>query len=417
MSHKYFPIKTSTACQLKWSWSTIRLYVGTTSSCHRVLPHNITVENFDSFHNTPEKLKDRELMLQGQWPNGGCEYCKNIEEAGGTSDRLHHLTIPNMFPKELESNASATVVSPDIVEVYFDNACNMKCVYCWDGFSSQIQVENLKFGRFENHGVIIDNRANMIADKNALTEKFWDWMTQHHKSIKRLHVLGGEPFYQIQFDRCLDFFESNPSPNLEFNVVTNLMISSNKLETIIQHIKKLVVERKLKRFDLTCSIDCFGPEQEYVRYGLDLKQWCKNFEYIANQKWIYLNINQTLSCLTVKTVPALLEYINQLSSTRQINQYFSTTTMTYDFLNPAVFGAGYFDKEFEKILGLMPDQTQQQKTARDCMQSIQTQLNTTKKNKSGIEQLVIFLDEIDRRRKLDWRKTFPWLAQEIAHVV
>ena len=417
MSHKYFPIKTSTACQLKWSWSTIRLYVGTTSSCHRVSPHDITVENFDSFHNTPEKLKDRELMLQGQWPGGGCEYCKNIEETGGTSDRLHHLTIPNMFPKELESNASATVVSPSIVEVYFDNACNMKCVYCWDGFSSQIQAENLKFGRFENHGVIIDNHANMIANKNALTEKFWDWMTQHHKSIKRLHVLGGEPFYQIQFNRCLDFFESNPSPDLEFNVVTNLMISANKLETIIQRIKKLVVERKLKRFDLTCSIDCFGPEQEYVRYGLDLEQWRKNFEYIVNQKWIYLNINQTLSCLTVKTVPALLEYINQLSSTRQINQYFSTTVMTYDFLNPAVFGAGYFDKEFEKILGLMPDHTQQQKTARDYMQSIQTQLNTTKKNKSGIEQLVIFLDEIDRRRKLDWRKTFPWLAQEITHVV
>ena len=36
MSDKYFPIKQSPACQLKWAWSTIRLYEGSTSSCHRV---------------------------------------------------------------------------------------------------------------------------------------------------------------------------------------------------------------------------------------------------------------------------------------------------------------------------------------------------------------------------------------------
>jgi hypothetical protein len=29
----------------------------------------------------------------------------------------------------------------------------------------------------------------------------------------------------------------------------------------------------------------------------------------------------------------------------------------------------------------------------------------------------VFLDEIDRRRNLDWRSTFPWLMKELENVV
>jgi hypothetical protein len=125
MVDRYFPIKTDTACQLKWNWSTLRLYNGITSSCHRVQGDPITTDDFDSFHNTPKKLADRQLMLQGQWPVGGCEYCQKIEQAGGHSDRMFHLDIPNMTPPELDTNVVAVEVTPKIVEVYFDNVCNM----------------------------------------------------------------------------------------------------------------------------------------------------------------------------------------------------------------------------------------------------------------------------------------------------
>jgi len=242
-------------------------------------------------------------------------------------------------------------------------------------------------------------------------------MEEHATTLARLHVLGGEPFYQEQFNQCLDFFEKNACPDLEFNIVSNLMITDARLQKIVKRIKNLVAQRRIKRFDLTCSIDCFGPEQEYVRHGLDLKQWRRNFEYVVKEKWIYLNINQTLSCLTIKTVPDLLQYINQLTTGRQINQYFSTTIGSYDFLHPSVFGAGYYDEDFKKILSAMPDQTPQQQSARQYMQGIQSQLNTTVRNQTGIDQLKVFLDEIDRRRGLDWKNTFPWLLKEMDHVV
>jgi hypothetical protein len=81
---KEFPVDTATACQLKWTWSTIMLNRGTTSSCHRVRQDTLTPENFLNFHNTPKKLNDRQLMLEGKRPAGGCEYCYKIEDAGGT---------------------------------------------------------------------------------------------------------------------------------------------------------------------------------------------------------------------------------------------------------------------------------------------------------------------------------------------
>jgi organic radical activating enzyme len=245
----------------------------------------------------------------------------------------------------------------------------------------------------------------------------WQWMKAHGQSLNRFHILGGEPFYQRQFNDCLEFFNDNPFPNLELNVVSNLMISTEKFKNSIESIKKLVAKKKLKRFDLTVSIDCFGKEQEYVRYGLDLNQWRKNFEYSATQRWITLNINQTLSGLSIKTVPALLKYINNFRVDREIGHYFSTTVTTHDFLHPEIFGTNFFANDFEEILNNMPDDTWQQKEARKYMQGIQLQVDAKGRDQHKINQLEIFLDEIDRRRNLNWREIFPWLIPELTHVV
>jgi hypothetical protein len=119
--NRVFPIKTATACQLKWNWSTIFLSTEETASCHRTDHHRFDTDQFD-FHNTPSKLQDREHMLNGQWPERGCSYCQDIEQAGGQSDRITNLDFPGVHaPPELAINSTATSVTPRILEVYFDN--------------------------------------------------------------------------------------------------------------------------------------------------------------------------------------------------------------------------------------------------------------------------------------------------------
>jgi hypothetical protein len=216
-----------------------------------------------------------------------------------------------------------------------------------------IEQENKRFGVFSKNGVTIKNSDGRLLSKekqSALLKKFWQWMGDNSTTLRRLHVLGGEPLFQDEFERCLVFLETHRNPELEFNVVTNLKISLERLEKIVGRIKALVANRQIKRFDITASIDCFGSEQEYVRYGLNLEQWRENFAYLAKQKWIYLSINQTLSGLTIKTIPDLLKFVNGFRNEREIGHHLSTTVFTYDFLHPKIFGSGFWDQDFDQIL-------------------------------------------------------------------
>lgn len=414
--NKYFPIKTATACQLKWTWSTLHLYTGETNSCHRVATSEIDTNNFGNFHNTDKKIADRKLMLDGKWPTGGCEYCSRVEAAGGKSDRQFQIEIPNLTPPELDFNSTAVEVTPRIVEVYLDNVCNMSCIYCEDKFSSRIQQENLRYGQFTHNTLEIKNKSNKVAEFELLSMQFWRWMEENYSSLRRFHVLGGEPFFQSQFETCMLFLEQHSNPDLEFNVVSNLKVPRAKLESFLERIKVLLKKRRIKRFDLTCSIDCWGSEQEYIRYGIDMKEWQSNFEYLVAQRWITLNINQVITGLGMKSMIELVRFINKQRESREIGHYFMSCN-NRPYLYPGIFGTGFFDQELDLVLKEMPDVTWQQNHARSLMLGLKKEFNTHTRNTEQVNNLFHFLNEIDRRRGLDWRTTFPWLIKEFEHVV
>lgn len=407
---RYFPIKTKTACQLKWSWSTIALTTGTTQSCHRVDPLPFNIESFN-FHNTVEKIKQRETMLSGEWPQAGCQHCENVERTGiGQSDRQFFLQVPNLSPIELEENPTATTINPTILEVYIDNTCNLSCVYCIPSLSSRIDNELKKYGRFEKNGLVLESTYKKEINFDKIQEKFWQWMQANAHSLQRLHLLGGEPFYQEQFDKFLDFFENNPCPNLEFNIVTNLMISKSRLKNYIDIIKKLIINKKIKRLDITASIDCWGPQQEFVRHGINLKQWQENFEYLISERWITLNINNTISVLTIKTLPELLRLLKQWTKNRKIEHYFSTVIYP-SYMHPMILGPTEFDEDFKTILELMKTDTWRGDHAKIHMQGVIAGIQNSVYNKNETLKLLTFLDEMDNRRKTDWRELFPWLEK------
>lgn len=414
MTSKYFPIQTSTACSLKWNWSTLYLNTGVTRSCHRTAESQLTPENFENFHNTDLKIADRQRMLDGQWPESNCSYCRKIEESGGVSDRQLQLTIPYTNPPEFKNNSSAVVVSPTLLEVYFSNACNLGCLYCVPQLSSTIAAENIKFGKFDKNGVVLDLFDNQV---KHLVPYFWKWFDKNFQTLSRLHVAGGEPFYQKDFDRLLDEIEKNPNPNCELNIVSNLMISKQKLEHYIEKFKKLLATKKLKRIDITCSIDCWGPQQEYVRWGLDLNQWKENFELLLAHKWLYISINQTISSLAIKTMPELLLQIKQWKQQRQVGHWFGIVSPGPSYMRPDIFGKDEFAEDTEKILKLMPTDTEEELTALKYMSGMLSQNLSVEINQTEIVKLITFLDEKDRRHNTNWETLFPWLIGYRKYVV
>jgi organic radical activating enzyme len=292
----------------------------------------------------------------------------------------------------------------------------MSCTYCYEGFSSRIQQENEKFGDFSSNGIEIKNKVVKNEQHAELLKKFWEWMETNSTVLKRLHVLGGEPLYQPEFENCLQFLETHNNPELEVNIVTNLKITLPKLKKFIDRIQNLLKERRIKRFDITASIDCWGNEQEYIRYGIDMNQWQENFNYIASKKWMTLNINQTITGLGIKSIPALVEYINQHRKIRPIGHYFMAC-VNKSHLYPGIFGSGFFDQDFENILSVMPNDTWQHKNAWNMMSGLQKEFNSHQRNETELLKLKTFLNEIDRRRDLNWKITFPWLVKELENVV
>jgi len=416
MTQKYFPINTPTSCQLKWNWSTLYLHDAQTASCHRTGWGKLTSENFNTFHNTEKKQQERLAMLQGKWPEESCQYCRKIEESGGFSDRMFHQTMLDMAPPELDDNPTATNVSPTMLEVFFDNTCNLSCLYCMPSLSSKINQEHSKFGNFSIKGVELYS-VPQNSDYAVLLDKFWTWMYNSSHTLKRFNVLGGEPFYQEQFYKLIDFFEKKAHPNLELGIITNLMINSDKLESLLVRLKSLLARRHLKRIDITCSIDCWGTAQEYVRFGIDLAQWEKNFKLLLENKWCTLNINQTISVLTIKTMPALLEMLIEWRKKRPVGHYFATVSPEPSYLMPQIMGPTVFNDDFETILKLMPNTTDQDRRSLSYMAGIQKQIAESIPDQLEKDKLKIFLDEKDRRRNTEWRKIFPWLEKEIEHVV
>jgi len=411
----YFPIKTETACQLKWNWSTILLKSATTGSCHRCKKIPLTEDNFDNFHNLPHKIKEREIMLQGKWPtveNGGsghCTFCKVHEDVGEFSDRQRHLNVPNLTPVELLKNTQATNITPTILELYLNNTCNMKCVYCGPHFSTQWQSELIKHG-----DINIDNKTTQskldYSDQlqQKLFKKTLEWLDKNGHKLRRLHILGGEPFYQNEFKELIEFLETKKFKNLELNVVSNLMTKPDTFFTYIEKIKKLLIDRKIGRFDLTASIDNWGEQAEYARSGLKIDQWKKLFEYCVNRKWIYLNINNTISCLTIKTLPDLLDYIQSQTKSRIIHHHGGEVVGSLkSILHPKIYGQKFWEEDFKKIINTMANNAD--KDMSKIMQGVYKSLPDIQPDRDAIKKMKFYLDTLDKRRNTNWRKVYPYL--------
>jgi len=414
MSKSYFPIRTATSCQLKWNWTSLYLNGGYSRTCHRTAETPLTPENFNNFHNTEIVLSDRKRMLQGLWPETSCSYCKNIEESGGVSDRLRQIDATDLSPPELMHNPESIVVSPVILEVFFSNTCNLGCLYCGPTLSSVINTENQKFGTLEK---TISLLAPIETHHKELIPSFWEWFPSGFVKLKRFGVLGGEPFYQKEFEKLLDMIDRHPNPDCELNIVTNLMVSPDRLSMFVEKLKKLLLTKKIKRVDITCSIDCWGPQQEYVRWGIDLEQWQKNFETLIMHKWLYISINQTITALTIKTMPELLIKLKEWNAIRPVHHHFGGPTPGPSYFNAGILGGEQFRQDFDYILSLMPQNTDEDKIAYKYMAGIAGSITQSKVNPAEVTTLLKYLDEKDRRRNTNWELLFPWLAEYKKYVV
>ena len=407
-SQNKFPIDTKTACQLKWNWSTVYLYSETTASCHRTNHHKFDTDIFD-FHNTPSKLDDRKQMLKGNWPTVGCDYCKDIEKVGGQSDRITNLDFPGIYPPvELSDRPDEINVTPRILEVYFDNQCNLKCVYCGPHFSSLWEQENKKFSKED---LIHTTRYQGSKNLEKNTDKLFEWLEKNVHSLTNMNILGGEPLYQHQLDRCFSFFEENPAPNLSLQIFSNLNAPFSKIENVIKKIKYLIDNNHIRSFSVTASLDCWGPSAEFARFPLKLDIWERNFLRFLQEDYIELIVGSTITPVTIGTLYQLFEKIEEYNQVRPVYRYFNSAE-TPDYMQLDIFGnalAEYFDKAIDVYSKYANTQDDQQRI--EYLKGIALQSVSGKIDLEKVTKLYDFLEEMNYKRGTDWRKSCPWLEK------
>lgn len=392
-------------CMYKWTWSTVRLMEGTTNSCHRVVGDRITPETYENFHNTPSKLRQRKKMLDGQWPGEGCEYCRDLEHAGAESDRLELNVDTHLAPPELEKNPNEINLTPRMVEVYFNNLCNLGCIYCSAEYSTVWEVENKKFG--DSHtafGKPVEWLDEGREQYPKMLEAHWKWLEKNAHEIHNYNVLGGEPFFQPELEQNIDFFETTPAPNLEFSVFSNLKVPNKKLRRMLDKLTSLKERNHIRSMHIVCSLDCWGPQQEYIRTGLNLKNWEENFlTILRDYPNISLSIHGTLINLTMQTLPDLCERITNWKKIRDFDHSIGFG-LGHPEMDAGIFPKGFFDKELSKAIANTTS-----KNLKSWIDGLRKKINAQPHNNEDIIKLKDRLDEFDKRRNTNWRELWPWL--------
>lgn len=396
-----FPINTETACQFKWTWSTLFLSVGTSSSCHRCKGWDVS-ENMEDFHNHPGKIQDREKMLEGQWPGNGCEYCKKIEDAGGVSERTAYINSSLLAPKELRTDSFATKVTPRILEVYFTNVCNQKCVYCSPFFSSLIQNEIDKFGPLESEYDLDGFKGRDDYDK--LKADFWKWMDKNSTELYHFQILGGEPMYQPEFEECLTYFEERNHPNTNWKIFSNLKHNPVKFKEKIERISKLIESGKLESFEIVCSMDCWGPQAEFARYGMSLEEWQQNFNTLLEDPYVKISIHSTITPVTLPTMAEFYRKVLEWNKIKKVDFGWNTVARP-TFMNPDQLGT-YAKPYFDELLEIIPKEDHR----RQYLEGFATQVTTHPIDYYLIRRLKRYLDKIDERRGTNWKALYPYLT-------
>jgi organic radical activating enzyme len=306
-------------CAAKWLNTSIWLGNGRTASCHHPLAHYIPKmelqDNPSALHNTEFKKERRKEMLEGKRPDE-CSYCWRVEDIGDDnvfSDRVYksnfYSTEDILSLKDIDYSKN---VDPKTVEICFDNLCNLGCSYCNSEFSSTWANDIATKGSYVNMktsgGHTYENageHAMPFGNKNEgniYVENFFKWFDESLKyNLDELRVSGGEPSRSPAFWKLLDICDGL---DFDFAVNSNLIMEEDRLNKLIASASKF------RAMDVYTSAECFGKNQEFVRYNFKWDMWYKNLIKL-HESGVFrrINIMMTISSLSVWTVDEFLDEV------------------------------------------------------------------------------------------------------------
>ena len=105
-----------------------------------------------------------------------------------------------------------------------------------------------------------------------------------------------------------------------------------------------------------------------------------------------------------------MDRLNQWRQQRPIGHWFSDASPNPDYLKINIFGDRFLP-DFERLIERMPQDTDENRLARENMRGLMLKSQSTGPDREQIKNLLIYLDEKDRRRGTNWESLYPWMVQ------
>ena len=424
--------KSASFCGAKWYNATIWLGSGQTTSCHHPLPHAIPVDQLEqnpsALHNTTQKKKEREMMQQGQRP-AGCEYCWRIEDSSkdAISDRPYKSMI---YSEEELAFAHSLPWNQDVnlrtLEIAFDRTCNFACSYCNPAFSTTWVKDIKQNGPYtdlisdgRNHFTHEHNHSQLykVGETNPYVEAFFKWWESDLKdTLRELRITGGEPTMSADFWRLLDWFKNNKS-NVKLAINSNLGAKDDLIDKLVE------ASQNIPYVELYTSCEATGSAAEYIRDGMNWRQWTDNCIKIAEQgNFKQFHIMATINALCL---PAIIDFLDMVMlSKEQYGQSWPTVTLNIlrfpSFQSPLVLPLSYRKTIVNKLRDWYNKNGESQllhDMEREHILRLITYLETVESPHAGAssredleKDFKKFYTQYDQRRNKNFITTFPELA-------
>ena len=430
-------------CLAKWKQVTIHLQTGHTHSCHHPLSHKVPThelhDNPSALHNTEFKKKQREMMLKGARPKE-CGYCWTMEDAGPgdlLSDRVFKSAEPWAIDslQEVATMPFDTNILPSYVEVSFSNVCNFKCSYCSPHSSSAWHEEIRKHGPYptSDHfnnlpylrwvGRLPKRTTTQNENANAHLASWRKWWPELSPKLKVFRITGGEPLLSKETFRVLENICEKPLPALELGLNSNLCVPEKIFNQFLKVAKDLQELEKVKALTVFASIDTYGEQAEYVRFGLDHRQFFRNVDRLLETcPKIQIVIMCTFNALSPFQFKKLLQHIVETKKRYETTSYpeeKSRLTLDISYLRSPPHQAlpvlgGRFNHLLKESYDYMVAQPSFGKIELEKMRRLLVWAQDTAEatdQELRRKDLMLFVAEHDRRRGTDFLKTFPELKE------
>ena len=427
-------IKSDSFCAAKWYNATIWLGSGMTTSCHHPLPHKVSIEdvtaNPKALHNTQKKKEERGQMQRGERPSG-CQYCWKIEDIGrdNISDRVYKTVIYE--DKDID-DAFNTPTEQDVdlqtLEISFDRTCQFACSYCNPAFSSTWVNDIRKNGPYT--GLISDGRNHFthahdssqlykFGETNPYVEAFFKWWESDlHKTLKELRITGGEPLMSGYTWQLIEWFKNNQGKSkTRLAINSNLGLTNDKIDEFAEII------HSLPHVEVYTSCESVGLQAEYIRDGLDYKQWLENVRFLIESNSVKsLHVMCTINALCLDSLPGFLDQLVKLKE--ENGKDFPNFTLNIlrfpSFQSPLVLPTEIKDQYRQNLLTwldknrdnkfLHQHEIQHVQRLIDYLDVVKTPHSDAFDQASLNNDFKKFYAQYDQRRGKDFVKAFPALA-------